>query len=319
MEKVVEAIKEAKNLINKEYNYSGVTNDFSFQGYKKSYLLTNENIKGLLELENISDYHNALVVCSSGDQVFSLINKGILDIETFDINLMAEYIALGLKKAMIMKYSYQDFLANLKVLLNKNISLEELTSILSSLLPYMDEKYRIFWQSIIDYNYNLQKSIENKKNLILLFCRVNDLMLQRYSKRIPFLENEEEYNKLKNNLQKANINFKEANAVSLPRTYKKSSDIIMLSNVLDYFDAYWGSYWCYSKLKEYEQSLMKIISPDGLIFLHYIFGSSYDTLYLPFRSTNLLFSELYDEDIRDISFPDDKFTIIDKVILKRVK
>ena len=102
MENVNRAIEEAKKIINmfgtKNYNNSNL-----FDGYQRVYFQTNENIEGYLGLEDLSHKENALCIAGSGDHAFSLISKGINDIQLFDINKLTEYMIMGLKKAIILQ------------------------------------------------------------------------------------------------------------------------------------------------------------------------------------------------------------------------
>ncbi len=75
---------------------SGETSSGGFFGeYDKFYPYTNECISGYLRFVDFIKKNSALSVLSSGDHVFSLISHGINNVDTFDINRLTEYYALG--------------------------------------------------------------------------------------------------------------------------------------------------------------------------------------------------------------------------------
>ena len=99
----MEELYKTKELIE---NYIKYHNAFS----NRVYSYTNENIKSYLNNFDFNDKNSALSVLSSGDYVFNLIHNGITSIDAFDSNYLTEFYSLGIKKAMILKYDYKDFL-----------------------------------------------------------------------------------------------------------------------------------------------------------------------------------------------------------------
>ena len=59
---------------------------------------------------DFKDKKKALSVLASGDHVFNLIYYGILNIDTFDTNRLTEYYALGLKRAALLAFTYEEYL-----------------------------------------------------------------------------------------------------------------------------------------------------------------------------------------------------------------
>lgn len=263
---MVEALNEVKRIIdNQVKNNKILFQGEAFTGFQKTYFTTNENIKGYLNLVNIDNKNNALTVLASGDQFFNLINKGITNIDTFDINRLTEYYVFGLRMAMIEKYSYDEYLKINNLLLSEKTSFDILNDILYSLLPNMDNKYRIFWKEILDYNYSLQNQKKEKLNIIrmLFFGFSNNMKYNNY------LLNEEEYNNMKFNLKRVKVNFNSVNATELHKIYNKKYDLILLSNILDYIHNHFGMNW---EIKKYIKNLYKIANEDAIIFLHYLFN-----------------------------------------------
>ena len=316
MNKDIEAIEFSKFIIEEQVNKGKpFINGVPFSKYQKVYFSTNENIKDYLNITDLSKKNSALSVMASGDQLFNLINKNILDIDTFDTNSLTEYLVLGLKYAMIKKYSYKEYLEVYKKLININTNLNEITNIINDLLIHMDEKYRTYWKSIINHNYLLQKNNNNYINLIhMLFISIEPL--EFIKKGNNYLSNEEEYNKLRTKIDKANINFKCANAINLNKVFKKKYDVILLSNILDYFNKYY-SLFDYNELKKYELALNTLLKDDGIIYLKYIFQyatKNYRRTNI-FKNSNIKDSELDSEQIHIIKSIDE--ACYDGIILSK--
>ena len=177
MNEDIEAIEYSKLLIEEQVSKGNFfSSGLPFTKYQKVYITTNENIKDYLNIFNINKKDNALSVLASGDCVFNLICKGINNIDTFDTNSLTEYLVLGLKYAMIEKYTYKEYLINMEKLCDMDSNLEEITAIINDLLKFMDGKYKKYWSEIINYNYSLQKSNTNYINLFhMLFINIRKL------------------------------------------------------------------------------------------------------------------------------------------------
>jgi len=311
-EELSDAILNTKKIIHSRIkDKNDILSSKKFNGYERAYFTTNELIAEYLELVELNSEMNALSVTSSGDHMFNLITKGILNIDTFDINKLTEYLAFGLKTAMIIKYNYEEYINALKILNHKYSDFGETSSIISDLIPLMDKKYRIFWKKILDYSYKIQKRNNTSINIMQILCKdfesINNIQVYN-----NYLKSQENYNKLKNNLGKTNITFRHADAEYLANEFKnKKYDLILLSNILDYFFTKWGYDWEYNKLELYEDSLKEIIKDEGIIFLFYMFD--YDYLYLIktygiynielIRSSGVSINNLKEENIHKITNP----------------
>lgn len=236
--------------------------------YKKVYRETNENIDGYMNLIDFQGKEHALTVLSSGDHVFNLLYHGILNIDTFDTNPLTEYYALGLKRSAILALNYKEYLKFMKKLVSSSTSIDELYLLITSLFPYMCEKYRYFWQTILDYNYHLQKRMRKPLNLFQMLL-INIQKEQTSIMKNSYLQSEENYNKTKTNLAASSITFQKTNCLHLSEVATRKYDLLFLSNILDYLDEYFGYLWGYKKLKEYSQQLSKIMNKKGCIALTY--------------------------------------------------
>lgn len=301
-------INGAKKLIEEQMFGEGVSHGASFKPYGKTYFWTNENINGYLNLVDLEGKDSALTVLASGDHAFNLIQRGILNIDTFDTNLLTEFYSIELKRAIILKYNYEQYFSFMRILCSTNVSVDVLTDMIKGLFPYMSERSKTFWYEILEYNYKLQKHHGTWINLIRLLCVNTNLHSDGIN---GYALTEENYNALRSNLSKTNITFKEANAIELDESFDKKYDCIMLSNILDYFDSHFGYGWAYSNLKYYEMRIQKLAKNDALIFLHYIFWGGQNSRLI--HDSDIYMSDLNGEEVLEIP------NSCDAVLLKRIK
>lgn len=316
---MIKSIILAKKIIERQVNalsYEQISSDFT--KYQKAFYWSNENMDYYLNLQDLSQKENALTIAGSGDHIYNLIANGVTNVDSFDINYLTEYLALGLKLAMIEKYDYYDFLYMITNIANPLLSLEELSDALSNLLPNMDLKYRIFWKEIIDFNYKLQKKKGTNLNLILMlyigvFSNTFNLANNTY------LKDADSYNEFKRNLTKSHITFKGLDVADIPTKIKGKYDLILLSNTLDYIEGRWGQDWSYETLQEYLGNLEKISKDNGIIFYKYVIN----LLRGENRKEHIFYdsSVLYEEIASEIHLvPKNGYeTLYDGIILRRVK
>ena len=275
MEKYTEEYYD--DVIGKLANYS--RHHYYFTDFDKVYPFTNEYITGYLDYVNFTGKSSALSVLSSGDHPFSLITNGITDIDTFDINGLTEFYSLGLKRAMIMKYSYSDFL-KIAELFNYQMGFifspgntgrfdpneDIIKQLVSDLSKDMDEKYRTFWRKVV----NSSDSLCKDKSVFVLNSIANGAC-KGLTYNIDYLKNEASYNLLRSRLPKANISFTQADISSVPEIFKDGKyDVVLFSNILDYAVNSFGTDWNVDKLHEFTSSVEKICSSDSVIFLQYL-------------------------------------------------
>lgn len=302
----------AKEMIKNQVNQKRITNVFEpFSKYSKGYLWTNENIKEYINKKYISEYNSALSVTASGDHLFNLILNNVLNIDTFDTNTLTEYNVLGLKKALIEKFKYNDFLTICELIANNMLTLEETTYLIKDLLPLMDKKYRKYWQNISEYNYQLQKNNDECLDLFaMLFININEK--NNFIRRNSYLVGKDNYDKFKENMMRANINFYCTNAINILDTFPNQKyDVILLSNILDYITINWN----YEQLRKFEDELLFITNNNGKIFLAYLLNYYNKNNKNIFRRADIKKEELINEIIIELKEKDYKHN--DAVILIR--
>ncbi len=265
-----EAIEATKDMIMKYLLGRKRYRIDSFLEYDKVYGTTTENIEGYLKLCDFKDKERAITVLASGDQTFSLAARGIKDIITFDINKLTEYYALGLKRAAIQAFSYEEFISYFEVLFSDDTSLIELTDMVKFLLPYMDKEYREYWREVIEFNFKEQ---EYQYKTINLFRMIFYSTAHGISKlKNSYLITKERYDYLKSVIGNVNITYDAINVFDVPNMYEKEQDFILLSNIADYLEGYLGNAWTYNDLRKEILKFHKLLKPEGIIFIAYLIG-----------------------------------------------
>lgn len=271
------AIEAAKRIIYKEIKNYLFMHFNGFSEYGKLYLFTNENINSYINQNKFNPNDKALSILSSGDHVLNLATNGIKDIDTFDINYLTEYYALGLKIALITKYSYEDFLLISQMILNRIGPPEPIAQIIFDIIPYMDEKYRKFWYEITDFYIKTTKEFNCQINLfnILRVPSVSTFNPEILPEINTYLTNKENYETLRSNLVRTNISFRQADIYYLAEKFKEKSNnynYIFLSNVLDYVYSNRFGFLNEKNLKKIIKPLAGLMQDDGLIYMHYVFN-----------------------------------------------
>ena len=243
--------------INNDYFY------LSYSEYSKPYFWTNEDINTVYNLIDLDIVNSCLSVLSSGDHVFNLITNGVLDIDSFDINKLCEFYALGFKRAMILKNNYSDFKDKMNSI--GEYSTSQVYDLISDLFQYMDSDHVLYWKELLDFSI----SLDLNKNIFKLLTRYNTSSFCESN----YLINEDNYNNLRSNIGKANISFNYCDVYELNSVFHDKYDLIILSNILDYASGVWGIEWNYRDLRRFERMLKKLLNRKGLILLHYIFNN----------------------------------------------
>ena len=265
-----EAIEATKDMIYKQVDANktfmfGV----AFSLYQRVYAATNENIAGYTSSFDFQNKEKVLSVLGSGDHPFNAIYYGIKQVDTFDTNALTEYFALGIKRAAILTYDYEEYLKFRKKIISADTTIFELNEIVISLFKNMEEKYRNYWREILDYNYQIQKGRNTNLNLFQMLLLNLDAFLHTTITN-NYLQDEAAYLKLKDNLKKATISFKVSDCLLLKQYFKKEYDFIFLSNIVDYFYRSYGFNWNYAYFQNDKNNLLSLLNHDGILAINYI-------------------------------------------------
>lgn len=295
-------LEKTKELIE---NYIKHHNAFS----NRVYSYTNENIKSYLNNFDFNDKNNALSVLSSGDQVFNLIHNGITNMDTFDSNYLTEFYSLGIKKAMILKYDYKDFLHKYLDLLLGYYSIYKESIFIEKLLPYMDSRYAMFWNDLVKFNYDLQSNISDKRLLISDIVTKKFIMKDRIKLYNNYLSSDEDYEILKDNLLNSKINFSCLDILNISNKFNNKYDFILLSNIFDYLDSRFKLGWDYSCLKKEINRMYPMLNNDGVMLIHYLFKCIMEDNKVKgtlIAGSNIKYNDLTNEELCYFDFFDNK-------------
>ena len=239
-----------------------------FVEYAGFYHQTNEKASEIIEKTIVTDNMKALCVLAGGDQFLNYINTGIKNIDTFDINRLTEYYAIGFKKRAIECLSYDEFIKLFSYHQGfygeKHYCLQP--EIEKFVIENMEEEYKWFWQQ---FKYGLQQEGFDPSIFHLsIFSGYKDITKNNYAK------DEEAYKNFQKLVRDAKITFTKSSITELPEKFGKY-DLIYLSNILDYPRDFYSDKEnpLYSALellnKIYEQNL----SCPGEIVMTYLTGS----------------------------------------------
>ena len=200
--------------------------------YSKVWYGTTENIKEYFELIEWEQVKKVLTVCSSGDHILNLVNKGVMIIDSFDLNPLT-FLYLNLRIAFILAFDYEDYFKyfnKLSIASRSEIQEYEIFSLIKS---YLSSSLLFFWEELYRENLSRNKHSSMERGLLGKFC-------MHYSPfctsklRNQWLYEKSEYEKTKQNLKKCIINFKCANVLDIPHIFSERYDKILLSNIADY-------------------------------------------------------------------------------------
>ena len=319
------ALEATKIMIENQVNAGRIYNfGEPFSEYQRVYKSTNENIHGYMSKIDFTGKEKALSVLASGDHTLNLIYHDILNIDTFDTNKLTSYYTFGIKIPAILAFNYRTYLKWMKKIVDETLSIEELNELIKPLFPFMDKTSYIYWKNLLEYNAKIQKTKGKILNLFrMLLINVNDEFLN--IAKNTYLQSEENYNKVKENLQKAHITFRCCDCLFLGEEMKEQYDFVFLSNIADYFSKAFDYFWKYEKLREFEESLKPIMKQNGLIALAYLI--KYHSLSNnQYRTYPILSSKVTKEDFEDefiITFPHIDLKCLEKnvedgLILQRI-
>ena len=237
-------IYEKSNIIKKElYNifklkkleeknkYSNLfDNSMFFSNKSKVYLFSNEpNIWKIINVNNLKN-KKIFSIIGSGDFFFSTCLLGTKEFDLVDINKYAnDYFEI--KKAMIEKYNYDEFLSIYKDITNifdsfneykEYLPLKIREEITNNFKQYSNDKSdfmkNIFWSDSYLFN-----------NSINIYRRLSFIKYHN-----NYLSNENNYNRLKKILKE--VKYKSSVSSIFDFDFNNKYDYIYLSNIGDYYE-----------------------------------------------------------------------------------
>lgn len=232
-----------------------------FGEYSRLYLFTTENIKGYLKYFDLNG-KNVLAPTSSGDHAFESILKGAKSVDMFDINKYSKYM-VKLKIAAIKALERGEFLEYFLVKYNNhNNDYVFNKKTYKKIRKYLDNETKNFF----DEAYEITKTGVNLRNSSLFYNNRNDEY--RQSKICLYLQ-PENYNYLKKNIYKLDKSkYYECNLFNLPSKLNKYYDLMMLSNISNYFNDI-DEFRKFTDLR-----LMQNLSKNGVLIREYYYSNT---------------------------------------------
>lgn len=264
------------------------------------YAYTNENIAGYLDKLELKSDMKAMSICSSGDHLFNLGTKGITNVDLIDVNPLTEYYVLGLRRALIRAYSYQDYMEVIKLLFKcHNWSLESEKKILYGILKFMSFPYQVFFKEIFDYYFALQEKLKVKVTLMQILTTDYYFDSDEITYYNLYMQSNSNYETLRSNLQKMNLNFVSGDIFGVSKTHEY--DLILCSNALEHT---FIPDCDIRKLKEKCHGLYGSLKDDGTLLATYIYGfynnTSGEYRVRPIGGTDITARELLKEELIEI-------------------
>ncbi len=270
------ALRASKDIIYGVYNFQG------FKDYASTYFVTSECIKDYLEAHEF-EKNKALTILSGGDQVFNLIFSGVHEIDAFDSNQLT-YFVYYLCKAMLHIFSFEDFKKANLIFTSSYSSFSSRFDVIEKVKPYLFEEVYEYYRKMLEFsNGNPMICFES------LFYSVSDKDFSRNN----YLANEESYKKLQKFINDVNVNITFADALSFSERLSSTYDIILLSNIGDYFSFINPKFG----LKEYQEfitSYKKKLNSGGMLINYlYKINEQYPIGKLPITREDIGINNIY--------------------------
>ena len=239
-------IKAQKIVSNSSTN---IVSDTPFHKDSFVYRATNENISKYQEY--LKNRENTLSIIASGNQILNSIYEGNKNITGFDISTFPKYY-LELQIASLNTLKLKDFLN----FIYGDISDEEFDDIYSSIHLILEEDSKVFWDSL--FNFFDYSEVVNST----LFSKEVVHPKSVVEKNI-YLQSEENYQKLKDNIKKANLKYITGNIFNLTKELDEEYDFINLSSII-----------YYNQLNEYKIMLEALPLMDNGEALTYLYKTN---------------------------------------------
>ncbi len=264
-------------MSNVSYDLNRIDNIIMNRNYLNIYLFdkiypnTNENIKDCF---NNFDFKNksCLSVLASGDQCLDMFLRGANNIVAFDINNLTKYY-FYLKKAFLMsKYDYDEYC---KFFFDISSDMIFSNDIFNDIKFYLPEESFLFWNTLFS-KYDGKDIRLNRKIFIQNTVTINDLF-----KNLYYLNNKNNYNKLKCISKNIDIKFMNYNLKNINDNINNNFDFMYFSNIMAYIDDWYENRSISTqknqiyKLQMFKNLILNLsnsLNDKGNILISYIFG-----------------------------------------------
>lgn len=211
-------VKAQRIVSGAEYNF-GNTN--MFHNSSAVYKISNERIQDYEKY--LRKRNKVLSVIGSGDQILNCILNGTKEIDAFDISVFPKYF-LELKMAAIKALTVDEYIDFFYEVTNRDEVYEDMYY---RIAVYLENDICEFWDSL--FNFFEWKEIYNST----MFSSEPNIASNAINQN-KFLQSEEEYNRLREELDNVKITYYEGDILELSSYLRDSYDLVYLSNIVYY-------------------------------------------------------------------------------------
>lgn len=211
-------VKAQRIVSGAEYNF-GNTN--MFHNSSAVYKISNERIQDYEKY--LRKRNKVLSVIGSGDQILNCILNGTKEIDAFDISVFPKYF-LELKMAAIKALTVDEYIDFFYEVTNRDEVYEDMYY---RIAVYLENDICEFWDSL--FNFFEWKEIYNST----MFSSEPNIASNAINQN-KFLQSEEEYNRLREELDDVKITYYEGDILELSSYLRDSYDLVYLSNIVYY-------------------------------------------------------------------------------------
>jgi len=239
-----DVIKAQRIVGNSETN---LVSNVPFHENSFIYRTTNEKIDSYQHF--LRNRENVLSVISSGNQILNTIYEGGKNITGFDISTFPKYY-LELQIAALNTFGLDDYIK----FIYEDIDDEKFDDMYDVLHPILEKDSKIFWDGLLN-SFDISEIINST-----LFSN-ETFNLRNVITRNAYLHSEEDYQKLRENMQQANLKYITGDIFSLGKQLDDNYDFINLSSII-----------YYKKISEYQNLLESLPLTDNGEALTYLYN-----------------------------------------------
>ncbi len=240
-------IEKAQKIVSIN-NSSNLVSNTPYHENSFIYRTTNEQIDKYQRY--LKNRENILSIIASGNQILDTIYEGNKNITGFDISTFPKYY-LELQIADLNTLGLKDYIN----FIYGDIDDEKFDDMYDTIHPMLEKEAKEFWDGLLNFfdfseitaSTLFSNEIVYPKNII---------------ERNIYLQSEENYQRLKDNIQQVNLKYITGDIFSLAKKLDTSYDFINLSSIIYYNDL--------DKYKEMLETLPLIDNGEALTYLYKI-------------------------------------------------
>lgn len=240
-------IEKAQKIVSIN-NSSNLVSNTPYHENSFIYRTTNEQINKYQSY--LKNRENILSIIASGNQILDTIYEGNKNITGFDISIFPKYY-LELQIAALNILGLKDYIN----FIYGDIDDEKFDDMYDTIHPMLGKESKEFWDGLLNF-FDFSEITAST-----LFS--NEIV---YSKNIIerniYLQSEENYQRLKDNIQQVNLKYVTGDIFSLAKKLDTHYDFINLSSIIYYNDL--------DKYKEMLETLPLIDNGEALTYLYKI-------------------------------------------------